>query len=321
MRQVTGIGLLVLVVLSGVAALGWWTYDRARGDALPEGIIAANGRVEARLTRVASTGGGRVIRIDVEEGDPVHSGEVLVEMDRRTVEAAQASAEAAHAAALENIVATERRIDARQSQLDLARTETERLRRLHAGDAVSRQSVERAEAGLVQLEQEVRAARAGLDLARRQADAARAQMQGVSVGLSETVVLAPVSGVVQAVLVRPGEVAAPGAPLLRLAESAEVRVRVYLPIAEAGRVRPGMEARVYADGLGDRSLPGSVERVAEEAEFTPRDVHMPDDRTTLVIAVTLRFPNPDRSLRDGFPADVFIRWDPASPWPEQPPWR
>lgn len=133
--------------------------------------------------------------------------------------------------------------------------------------------------------------------------------------------LSPVAGFVEDAFVRRGEMAAPGMPLLRLTHAEEVTLKVYVPIAEAQRLRPGMESRAYVEGLGDRYFPGVLERIARDAEFTPRDVHMPDDRTTLVHAVTLRFPNPDGTLKDGFPADVFIRWEPTVAWPARPPWR
>ncbi len=321
MRQGLGIGLVVLVVLAGIAAFGWWMYERARGDGIPEGIIVASGRVEARETRVAAAAGGRVLQVLVEEGDVVQEGDVLVELDRRSVEAGIAAAEAAYAAARANVTATQGRIAALESQADLARTEAERSRRLLARDAVSRQTVDLAESTRAQLENEMEAARAGLDLARRQADAARAEIRAIEVRLSEATVHSPVSGVVQSKLLRQGEMAAPGMTLLRLLERDEVTLRVYLPIASAQRVRPGMEARAYVEGIEGTHVPGAVERLSEEAEFTPRDVHMPDDRTTLVIAASLRFPNLDGLLKNGFPADVFIRWDPAVPWPGRRPWQ
>jgi HlyD family secretion protein len=83
---------------------------------------------------------------------------------------------------------------------------------------------------------------------------------------------------------------------------------------------PGQPARVYVAGERGRFLEGRVERVANQAEFTPRDVHMPDERATLVFAVDIRMTVADAALSDGFPADVYIRWDPSVAWPAAPPW-
>lgn len=313
--------LVVLVLASGAAAIGWWAYDRRRGDALPPGIIAASGRVEARDVRVAAATGGRVLRLAVAAGDRVRAGQLIAELDRRAPAALASGARMSAAAAEENVTATGRRIAALQSQRDLARVEAERARRLYAGDAAPRQAVERAEAALAQLESELRAARAGETVTAHQAHAARAQERAVSVQLDETTVTAPADGVVSEELARAGELVPAGGPIVLLRRTDTVTVTVYLPIAQAQAVRPGMEARAYVEGLGDRVVPGTVERVASEAEFTPKDVHMPDDRATLVFAVALRFPNSGGTLKDGFPADVYVRTRPTAPWPGRRPWR
>jgi HlyD family secretion protein len=321
MRRDIRITIGVAVALAGAFGLGWWVYERNRAEALPAGIVVASGRIEARSTRVAAATGGRVARVWVQEGDRVEAGVTLIELDGRALEAAQAGARAVLAAAQENVAATEQQLGALESRLDLARLEAERYRRLFSRDAAPGQAVDRAESALLQLENEVRGAHAGRQLALRQGDAASAQLRAATVALDETTVLSPVVGFVEDAFVREGEMAAPGMPLLRLSHAGEVTLRVYVPIAEAQRLGTGMEARAWVEGLGDRSFPGTVEHIARDAEFTPRDVHMPDDRTTLVHAVTLRFPNLDGSLKDGFPADAYIRWDTAAPWPARPPWR
>ena len=41
---------------------------------------------------------------------------------------------------------------------------------------------------------------------------------------------------------------------------------------------------------------------------------------TLVFAVDIRIENNEGGLKNGFPADVYIRWDSSAPWPARPPW-
>jgi HlyD family secretion protein len=64
------------------------------------------------------------------------------------------------------------------------------------------------------------------------------------------------------------------------------------------------------DAFRDRSFAGEVSEVAQQAEFTPKDVHMKDEREKLVFAVKVRLENPDGLLKPGMPADVKIRMDP-----------
>jgi HlyD family secretion protein len=321
MKTRSWIILLLLVVAAGAVALARLGAARRRADALPPGIVAASGRVEAREFRVSAGVGGRVLRLLVAEGDAVREGQTVAELDRRTSDAAASGAQALVASAEEQAAAAEEAILALQAQLDLAEIEAIRYRRLYDHDAAPRQAVDRADAAVAQLRRQIHAAHASGRAGLRQVDAARAQARAASVPADETTVLAPASGFVEDEIVRAGEMVAPGMPLLLIARSDPVTVKVYLPIADAQRLRPGTEARAWVEGIRDRWFAGTVERIGTQAEFTPKDVHMPDDRTTLVFAVELRFANPDGTLKDGFPADVYIRWDPRSPWPARRPWQ
>lgn len=321
MRNRIWLVLVGLMALAGAGALGWWAYDRSRGDAVSPGFVAANGRLEAQDVRVAATTGGRILQLAVREGDVLTAGQLVAVIDRRAPEALTSGAHASAAAAEDAVRAADGRIAALESQLALARTNAQRYRRLGAQRAVAQQVVDQAEATLEQLDNEVRAARAAKALATRQAEAARAQASAAHVQLDETRVTSPVNGTVEDEVARSGEVIAAGAPIVRVRRTDDITLKVYLPIEEAEQVAPGMEARVYLDAFPDSAFPGTVVRIANEAEFTPKDVHMPDDRTTLVYAVDIRLPNPDRIMKDGFPADAYIRRDRAAPWPARRPWQ
>lgn len=320
MKGRTWILLIGLVVLSGIAAGALWLRDRVAAEGPGPGIILASGRIEVREVRVAAAAAGRVLRMAVREGDALTADQLIAELDGRSTEAATAGASAAVEAAEANVAVADRKIAALESQLALARMEAERYRRLFERDAAPRQAAERAEAALAQLENEQRAARAARTAAALTVEMARAQLRTADIQLDETTVVAPVSGVVEVVLIRAGEMVAAGMPLVVIRRTDDVRVRVYVPLAEAQRVRPGLDARVYVEGDARRFVEGRVERVANEAEFTPKDVHMPDERATLVFAVDIRINDTEVPLGDGFPADVYIRWDPSADWPAESPW-
>jgi HlyD family secretion protein len=57
-----------------------------------------------------------------------------------------------------------------------------------------------------------------------------------------------------------------------------------------------------------------VTEVAKKSEFTPKDVHMPDERITQVYSVKLEIRNPQGLLKPGMPADALIRWKPEVDW-------
>ncbi len=243
MRARPWLVVTALVFLAGAVAGLIWILDTAAAEAAEPGLVAANGRLDIRHVRVSAATGGRVLEMRAVEGVAVSAGDTLALLDARSQGAAVAALRAAVSAAEEGVIAADRRALALESQLSLARLEARRYRRLFERDAAPRQAAERAEAAVAQLENELAAARAARALAAEQASVGRAQLRGARVELDETIVQAPSEGVVSEILVHEGEMAAAGLPILVLLRPSDVVLRVYLPLVDAERVRPGESLR------------------------------------------------------------------------------
>jgi HlyD family secretion protein len=161
-------------------------------------------------------------------------------------------------------------------------------------------------------------ARAAVAAARAQVEAAEAGRALARANVADTTVAAPFTGVVLERLVEPGEVVAAGAPLVTLVDLSKLHAKVYVAEVDLGRVKVGDPARVYVDAFPGRAFGATVAEVAQQAEFTPRDVHMKDERARLVFAVKLAIDNPEGVLKPGMPVDARIRWTPAAPWGDGP---
>ena len=153
---------------------------------------------------------------------------------------------------------------------------------------------------------QVAEARAAVAAAAAEVEAAEAARALARANLADTTVTAPFTGTVLRKLVEPGEVVASGTPLVTLVDLARLYAKVYVAEAELGRVRLGAPARVYTDAFPGRAFDAVVAQVAEQAEFTPRDVHMKDERVKLVFAVKLALRNPGGVLKPGMPVDARI---------------
>ncbi len=104
--------------------------------------------------------------------------------------------------------------------------------------------------------------------------------------------------------IQPGEVIGPGTPAMTIGILDELTVTVYLPENRYGQISLGDQARVNVDSYPDESFPAEVSAIADEAEFTPRNVQTSEERQTTVYAVELRISEPDGRLKPGMPADV-----------------
>ncbi|MBN1137358.1 MAG: efflux RND transporter periplasmic adaptor subunit [Anaerolineae bacterium] len=160
---------------------------------------------------------------------------------------------------------------------------------------------------------QVEVARASLHLAETnvtQAEANLAQAEAalavLDATLAKTTVYAPIDGVVLARHLEVGEIVAAGSTVLVIGQLDEVKVTVYIGETSYGQVNLGQAARVTVDSFPREEFAGTVTHIADQAEFTPRNVQTQDSRRSTVYAVDIRVPNPDHKLKPGMPADVSI---------------
>jgi HlyD family secretion protein len=118
---------------------------------------------------------------------------------------------------------------------------------------------------------------------------------------------APMSGVVTSRSAQPGEAALAGLTLLTVANLDEVRLTIYVPEDELDFVYLGQEVEVAVDSYPGRTFTGTVSFIAQEAEFTPKNVQTEKERVNMVFAVRVRLPNPGYLLKPGMPADATLR--------------
>jgi HlyD family secretion protein len=153
------------------------------------------------------------------------------------------------------------------------------------------------------------AARAGtspeeLAVVQAQVDAAQAALDVIRAQIAELTITAPVDGVVLTRTAEPGEVLVPGAPLFTLIQLKELTITVYVPEDRYGTIRLGQAATVTADSFPGEKFKAQVVRIADQAEFTPRNVQTEAGRRTTVFAVDLAVMDTQGRLKPGMPADV-----------------
>lgn len=159
-----------------------------------------------------------------------------------------------------------------------------------------------AEAGVRQAETAVAQAEAGLEQA-------RAALDVLTITMSKTEVTAPVSGIVLARNLEQGELIAAGSIVMTVGVLDEVSVTVYIPEDTYGRVSLGQEAVVTVDSFSNKTYTGTVTYIADQAEFTPRNVQTTEERKSTVFAIKVTLDNPNLDLKPGMPADVEIFTD------------
>ncbi len=179
-------------------------------------------------------------------------------------------------------------------------------------------SVHSAEGQVRQAEAGVRLAEAALFLASAGAqpeavalaEAKLAQVEAARNGLRvqtvKSTITSPLAGIVTSRIADPGEMAAPGAPLLVVADLSQITLVVYVPEPRIGQVRVGQVAQVTVDAYPGRTFTGAVSYISPRVEFTPKNVQTQEERVETVFAVEIKLANADGYLKPGMPADAEL---------------
>ena len=152
-------------------------------------------------------------------------------------------------------------------------------------------------------------AKAAMEQAQSNIKTAEANLALLGAQMKKLTVLAPMDGVILTRNVEPGEFVQPGAVALTLANLNELTITVYVPDPRLLEIHLGQQATVTIDVSSGASPTFNAEviHIADQAEFTPRNVQTVEGRSSTVFAVKLKVTNSDGKLKIGMPADVTFK--------------
>jgi HlyD family secretion protein len=248
------------------------------------GGIVAEGRVvtyPGERVSVASELGGRIVRLAVAEGQVVHKGDLIaqLESDEYRADLAEATARLGE-------------IDADISLLEWKLKRTTDL-------------TSRGATPLVEVEQQ----RRDLAAARARREAAAAHADQLHIQLQRTTITAPIDGTVIARSVQESEVVQAGSPIVTIANLAHTRIEAEVNEFDGAGVVLGRRAFVTAEGFPGVRWPATVEEVPPVVvtrQLRPQDPGRPTDSGVVLVKLALPEPIP---LRLGQRVEVRIPAD------------
>jgi HlyD family secretion protein len=143
-----------------------------------------------------------------------------------------------------------------------------------------------------------------LDKAKSALSQAEASLALVEAQIAKLTVYAPLDGVILTRNVEPGEFVQPGAIAMTMADLSDLTITVYIPEDRYGAISLGQTAEVKVDSFPDMTFTATVTHIADQAEFTPRNVQTVEGRSATLYAIKLTVQNPEGKLKIGMPADV-----------------
>lgn len=304
-------GALAACAIAGAAVLIAGCSERAAPASTPASVpvsvstahraaLATSQQLSGTLTAVHATTlgaatAGRVVAVDVRVGDRVSAGDLVAQVDSSQYGAQLAGAQAGASAAAYSQRAAQAQLEQAQSRLRLASVTAQRMSRLYAEGAISKQQRDQTQSDLAAAQAGVAQAQASLGAAAGTTAQAQAGVNAAAVPLENASITAPFSGIVTQKFVEPGAVVGPGSPVVSIQDTGDLELDVALPEDAAATLVPKTPLLVRVDALGDKPIPAWVRAI------------IPSQNAALRSATVKIEVSPRRGLLPGMFARVSIK--------------
>ena len=257
----------------------------------------ATGTFEATEVLVSAEGNGKLMRLEVEEGDVLEGGREIGVIDTVQLYLKKLQLLATRKSVDNQRPDLSKQIAALQQQLSKAIRERDRVKNLLQADAANRKQLDDWEAEIALLERQIEAQRSSLgnnvSSLTEQSSSVGIQVAQVEDQLAKCHIMSPITGTVLAKYAEQGELTAVGRPLFKVADLGNVYLRAYVTSTQLSRLKVGQQVTVFADYGTDtrKSYPGTVTWISSTSEFTPKTILTEDERANLVYAVKIAVKN------------------------------
>jgi len=224
---------------------------------------------------------GTIEKIAVDLGDRVKRGQLLLQFDQREARLALKQAEA-------NLEAGRKALAQAQAEWRDADVNLKRIKELHGEGVIATSQLDVAQSRFDAVEAQVRAREADLDRFHALVDLAKKR-------LSDTEIVAPITGEVRQRLVSIGETLKEKTPMMYLVITDPLKFQGTVPERFAPEIRIEQPIDVQVEAFPDKVFPGVIQRVSPAVEVQTRS-----------LSLEARVPNPDRVLKPGFFAKGLI---------------
>lgn len=317
MRKWLGIIMVGLLVVSTLALVGCGSKSKGSSDAVAvnkatahtgklTGGTVVSGKLEAlNSANVVPKISGKVANIPVDVGSEVKEGDLLVSLD-----AAELAAQVEVAASqLDKARNSDLPTQKNQAELTLAKNDSslktaeadyQRNKQLLSSSVISKQTFEQSEKTYLQAKADDDAAKNSLDILvnATMPETIRlyeAQLKTAQVNLANSVINAPISGIVTARNINPGEMASPTQPVVTLVSLDPVVAQVNVNEVQVNNLKVGQEVNVRISSVQDQPFTGTVTNIALAA-----------NSNTKAYPVKIQIKNPQFTLKPGMFAEVYL---------------
>lgn len=269
----------------------------------------ACGQIDAEQVTVSAEANGRILSLNLREGDVLEAGQIVGAVDSVQVSLQICELQQRKDGAKSRLIDIARQQKPQMDQLASYENDYRRYSTLLEKNAATQKQVDDISSQIDVLKSQIAAQKQTWE---RNNSSVQSEISTYEIQIAEKLdqlskcrICSPVSGTVLTKYANEGENVTSGKPLFKLANLSETYVRAYFTTSQLGTLKLGDELTVIPDdgSASPKEYKGRVIWISSQAEFTPKDIQTRDERADLVYAVKVAVPN-DGTLRLGMYAYV-----------------
>ncbi|NLR78075.1 HlyD family secretion protein [Chitinophaga eiseniae] len=298
-----------------------------------------SGIFESEETTISAGGTGEITKLQVEDGDQIEANYPLGQIDTtdlhylkeqvvselRSLQTKKINIKPQISNISAEIVARKKYTEVLESRHHSIQIEKKRYTALVNADAIPSKSLDDiiAENSLIerQIEQskeEVNVLQTKLksELVKNQSENLAitsdsgmliAKIEQLNFQIKKCRIINPIKGTVTKRFSRAYEHIKSGSPIYTIADNSKMYLRVYFPYKEYTNCRIGQQVTIKIDdGIGGQiTHPGQIISINTRAEFQPKGLQSPDERTNLVYSARILVLNPELKIKSGMYGEAF----------------
>ena len=267
----------------------------------------AYGNFEAIETIVSSETPGKLLVMNVKQGDQLVPGQLIAQIDTTEIYLKKMQTEAQLAASATKKQNVSAQINVFNEQKKNVSITQKRLAKMFADKAATQQQIDDINGQMNVLEKQIAATNTQFQLIGSEMDVIRRQLDLFNEQLGKCRILSPIKGTVLETYLETGELASPGKPVLKMADLSSLELKVYVSGIQLPEVKLGSDAKIRIDSANQemQNLNGKITWISSESEFTPKIIQTREERVKLMYAVKILVPN-DGRLKIGMPGEVVF---------------
>ncbi|MEG0252984.1 MAG: HlyD family efflux transporter periplasmic adaptor subunit [Muribaculaceae bacterium] len=257
----------------------------------------ATGTFESTEITISSEVAGKIINLDIEEGDSVKALSLVGTIDSTQLYLSKLQLKKNASSIRSNRPAIATQIATIRNQIAKQVTERKRIENLLDAKAATQKQLDDINSSITILESQLSAQLSTLNNSVSSIDAQSSavdiQVAQIDDKINKCNIISPVSGTILNKYIETGELASPGQPIFKVADMTNIFLRAYVTSDQLSKIKLQQSVKVFADFGGNnlKEYNGHITWISDKSEFTPKSIQTRDERANLVYAIKIAVKN------------------------------